>query len=328
MTPPIEDTRLVRFEHVSKKYGSAFALRDVSFEIRAGEIVGLLGPNGAGKTTTLRILSGFFSPSQGKVWIKGTDLFKYPQKAKKSIGYLPEAVSLYPDMKVAEFLDYVAKLKGVPRRGLKEHMAAKMALCGLTEVGHRLIGRLSKGYRQRVGIAQALLGDPQILILDEPTSGLDPKQITEIRTLIKLLGKERAVILSTHILSEVSIVCDKVIMINQGKVLVRGGVQELESCLKDRQEISVRVKGRGHRGAAVELLRSIPEVEALRVREEPGDELWFVFEVAQEEDLRARITKLFVQRDIPLVEIHRIQLTLEDIFLHLLQAGRFARPTL
>lgn len=326
MATMTDSSSIVRFEHVSKKYGSFRALDDVSFEINTGEIVGFLGPNGAGKTTTMRILSGFFAPSRGKVWIRGIDLFRNPHKAKRSLGYLPEAVRLYTDMRVGEFLHYVAKLKDVPGPGRKAHVQEKMALCGLAEVGHRLIGRLSKGYRQRVGIAQALLGDPEVLILDEPTSGLDPKQIAEIRTLIKMLGKERAVILSTHILPEVPMVCDRVVMINQGKILAQGTVKELESCLKDRQEISVRVKGRGHREAAIELLKGIPEVEALRVREDPGEELRFIFEIAQDEDLRAQIAKLFVQRNIPLVEILKVQLTLEDIFLHLLREGRFARP--
>ncbi len=316
---------VVRFEHVSKKYGSVRALDDVSFEINAGEIVGFLGPNGAGKTTTMRILAGFFAPSRGKVWIRGIDLFRHPQKAKRSLGYLPEAVRLYPDMRVAEFLRYVARLKDVPRKSRNIHVQGKMALCGLTDVGHRLIGRLSKGYRQRVGIAQALLGDPDVLILDEPTSGLDPKQIAEIRALIRTLGKERAVILSTHILPEVSMVCSRVVMINQGKIFASGTVKELESCLKDRQEISVRVKGRVYRQGAIDLLKGLPGIEALRMREEPGEELWFIFEIAREEDPRAQITQLFVQQNIPLVEIQRVKLTLEDIFLHLLQEGRFAR---
>ena len=321
-----DPSSVVRFEHVSKKYGSILALEDVSFEINEGEIVGFLGPNGAGKTTAMRILSGFFAPSRGKVWIHGIDLFKHPKKAKKFLGYLPESVRLYSDMRVTEFLHYVAKLKGIAAADRNIHVQGKMALCGLAEVGHRLIGRLSKGYRQRVGIAQALLGDPDVLILDEPTSGLDPKQITEIRGLIRALGKERAMILSTHILPEVSMVCNRVVMINQGRILASGTVKELESCLKDRQEISVRVKGRIHQEIAMHLLKGFPGIEALRMREEVGDEICFVFETAQDEDLRAQITQLFVQKNIPLVEIQRVKLTLEDIFLHLLKEGKFVRP--
>ena len=324
MVKETNPSNVVRFEHVSKKYGSFRALDDVSLEIDEGEIVGFLGPNGAGKTTAMRILAGFFAPSGGKVWIRGIDLSKEPQKAKKSLGYLPEAVKLYPDMRVSEFLHYVAKLKDVPPAGRRAHVQEKMVLCGLTDVGHRLIGRLSKGYRQRVGIAQALIGDPHVLILDEPTSGLDPKQIADIRGLIRTLGKDRAVILSTHILPEVSMVCSRVVMINQGKVLASGTVKELESCLKDRREISVRVKGKDHRQAAIKLLQGLPGNEALRMKEEPGEEMRFVFETTQDEDLRARITQLFVQQNIPLVEIQRVELTLEDIFLHLLHEGRFA----
>lgn len=318
---------IVRFDRVSKKYGSFLALDEVSFGLNEGEIVGLLGPNGAGKTTTMRILAGFFSPTRGKVWIEGTDFFKDPKKAKKMLGYLPEAVKLYPDMRVEEFLHYVAKLKGISSKNRKQHIQGKMSLCGLMDVGHRLIGRLSKGYRQRVGIAQALLGDPRVLILDEPTSGLDPQQIVEIRTLIRALGKERALILSTHILPEVSMLCDRVIMINKGKILASGTVNALESCLRDRQEIFVRVKGRGYQDAAMRLLKGVPGIEALRVSDEAGDEVCFVFETAQKDDLRAPIAKLFVEQNIPLVEIRRVQLSLEDIFLHLLREGKLPEET-
>lgn len=309
---------LVRIEEISKRYGNFQALHNVSFEIKLGEIVGFLGPNGAGKTTTMRILSGFFPPSSGRVWVNGVELFKHPQTAKQWIGYLPESVSLYPDMKVAEYLRFVAKLKGVSRKGLTTYLEGKMATCGLTEVGHRLIGRLSKGYRQRVGIAQALIGDPKLLILDEPTTGLDPKQIAEIRDLIRKLGKERGVILSTHILSEVSMLCHRVVMINRGQIIASGTVQELGACLKDREGIRVIIKEKKHENLAVKLLKTFPGVENLQISETPEDEICFSFETTQE-DLRSRIAKDFVENGISVAEIQRVQFSLEEIFLHLIK---------
>ncbi|HNX69152.1 MAG TPA: ATP-binding cassette domain-containing protein [Candidatus Omnitrophota bacterium] len=313
---------LVRFENVSKKYGRILALNDVSFEIKEGEIIGFLGPNGAGKTTAMRILSGFFPPTQGRVRIKGADFFKHPKKAKRFLGYLPESVNLYPDMKVCEYLKFVAKLKGVRRRDFNVHVRGKMELCGLGQVGHRLIGRLSKGYRQRVGIAQALIGDPALLILDEPTTGLDPKQITEIRELIRALGHNRGIILSTHILPEVSMLCHRVMMINQGRIIASGTVRELESCLKDRDGVHVVIQSKQYEEAALRLLRALPGVEGLKSCEAARGEIDLSFETSYAEDLRPRITKLFVEHGIPVVEIQRVKLALEEIFLHLLKEGK------
>ncbi len=204
--PPVR----IRVENISKRFGKFQAIDQVSFELRQGEVLGFLGPNGAGKTTTMRILTGFFPPSEGKVWISGSELFADPKKAKKNIGYLPESVQLYSDMKIEEFLGFVADLKSVKKKTRREHLENIMSRCGLWESRRKLIKHLSKGFRQRVGIAQALVGDPEILVLDEPTSGLDPKQIIEIRALIRELGRERSLILSTHILPEVSMVCDRV----------------------------------------------------------------------------------------------------------------------
>lgn len=328
MNNPQSSPAFVRFENVSKKYGNTSALMDISFEIQEGEIVGFLGPNGAGKTTAMRILSGFFPPTSGRVWIKGLDLFKRPQKAKRFLGYLPESVNLYPDMRVFEFLKLAAQLKGIPSRTIKAHLQGKMALCGLVDMGRRLIGRLSKGYRQRVGIAQALIGDPPVLILDEPTTGLDPEQIAEIRALIRILGRDRAVILSTHILPEVSMVCSRVIMIERGHVIASGTVKELSSCLKARDGILVTVKDTKYRDASIRVLQSVPGVENLRVSENAEGEIHLEFETTQEEDLRPRISELFVKNQIPLAEIQRVKLTLEDIFLRILRKGRSAEGAL
>ena len=317
-----DPSSLIQFENVSKKYGAFHALRNVSFEIKEGEIVGFLGPNGAGKTTAMRILSGFFPPTSGRVFVRGVDMFKHPHEAKRAIGYLPETVSLYPDMKVIEYLQFVARLKGVSAHELRGHILNKMSFCGLLDSGHRLIGRLSKGYRQRVGIAQALVGDPPALILDEPTTGLDPTQIKEIRELIRALGQNRAVILSTHILPEVSMLCNRVMMINQGQILASGTVPELATCLKDREAIHIRILDKKDQNLALKILGSIPGVEALKTEEEVRGEIFISFETSPDLDLRPRIMKLFVEQGISLAEIQRQQLTLEDIFLGLLKNGK------
>ncbi len=318
---------LVRFESVTKRYGNKFAVENLSFEIAQGEVIGFLGPNGAGKTTAMRILAGYFSPTSGRVILDGMDLFREPQRAKRHVGYLPEVVRLYPDMRVREYLRYVAELKGIRPKDIPMEMEEKISLCGLTDVERRLIGRLSKGFRQRVGLAQALIGDPPVLVLDEPTTGLDPKQISEIRALIRDLGKRRAVILSTHILPEVSMICNRVIMIHQGKVLASGTVRELESCLKDREAIFVTVPGAQYQETAEEILSKISGVENVRVVERHENEIQFCLETAQDEDLRPEITKFFVESKIPVLEIRRDQLTLEEIFLKLLKDGWFQQRT-
>ena len=316
---------LIKFEHVSKKYGAFHALRDVSFELKEGEIVGFLGPNGAGKTTAMRILSGFFPPTSGRVFIQGREMAKHPRQAKQAIGYLPETVSLYPDMRVLEYLTFVAKLKGVPSHELAGHVRGKMSFCGLLEVGHRLIGRLSKGYRQRVGLAQALMADPPVLILDEPTTGLDPTQIKEIRELIRALGQNRAVILSTHILPEVSMLCSRVMMIGQGEILASGTVKELASYLQDREGVHIKIRDKKDQSRALAILRALPGIEALKVSEEVRGDTMISFETLPGQDLRHQITKLFVEQEISLLEIQQLQLSLEDIFLGLLKEGKLGR---
>jgi ABC-2 type transport system ATP-binding protein len=320
-----DSASLIKFEGVSKKYGSYHALRDVSFDVKEGEIVGFLGPNGAGKTTAMRILSGFFPPTSGRVFVRGVDISKHPRKAKEAIGYLPETVSLYPDMRVIEYLKFVAKLKGVPAHELRGHVRSKMSFCGLLDHGHRLIGRLSKGYRQRVGLAQALMADPSVLVLDEPTTGLDPTQIKEIRELIRALGQNRAVIFSTHILPEISMLCSRVMMINQGQILASGTVPELASCLKDREAIHIKIKDKKDEPRALKILGEITGIEALKVAQDIRGETFISFETSPDQDLRPRIMKLFVEQGVSLAEIQRVQLTLEDIFLGLLKDGKSGR---
>jgi ABC-2 type transport system ATP-binding protein len=273
----------------------------------------------------MRILSGFFPPTSGRVFVQGVDMFKHPHKAKRAIGYLPETVSLYPDMRVIEYLKFVAKLKGVPVHELRGHVRSKMSFCGLLDCGHRLIGRLSKGFRQRVGLAQALMADPSVLVLDEPTTGLDPTQIKEIRELIRALGQSRAVIFSTHILPEISMLCSRVMMINQGQILASGTVPELASCLKDREAIHITIKDQKDQDRALKILEGIPGIEALKVAQDIRGETFISFETSPEHDLRPRIMKLFVEKGVSLAEIQRLQLTLEDIFLGLLKDGKSGR---
>ncbi|MDP3976363.1 MAG: ATP-binding cassette domain-containing protein, partial [bacterium] len=218
---------MITVEKLRKSYGSFVAVDDISFEIKKGEIVGLLGPNGAGKTTTMRMLTCFFPASSGSITINGADAFEESLKVKQSIGYLPENAPLYGDMKVEEYLDYVADIRQIPSGRKKSRIHQVVEQVGLLPRLQQEIGHLSKGYRQRVGLAQAMLHDPEILILDEPTSGLDPNQIIEIRSLIKEIGKQKTIILSTHILSEAEATCDRVLIISNGKIVASGTAEEL-----------------------------------------------------------------------------------------------------
>lgn len=315
----VETTReiAVRVENISKRFGRFQALKEVSFDLYKGEVLGFLGPNGAGKTTTMRILTGFFPPTHGKVWIGEDELQKNPHATKRKMGYLPESVSIYPEMKVLEFMQFVAKLKSVSRSHLKTHLEEKLERCGLWDVRGRLIGTLSKGYKQRVGIAQALIGDPEVIILDEPTNGLDPKQIIEIRGLIRELGQDRTLILSTHILPEVSMVCSRVLIMNHGRIVATGTSEELEAGLQKASEIYILIGSASHKKAALTLLEKIQGVEKVNVLEEKADQVGISLTVAQsrKEDVRPEISRLFVQHQIPLLEIRSGRLSLEEIFM-------------
>lgn len=305
----------VRAEKISKDFGGLRALDQVSFEVRQGEVLGLLGPNGAGKTTAMRILTGFFPPTEGKVWIENRELFKEPEEAKRRIGYLPESVSLYPDMKVLEFLKFVANVKGVKRKEQRLHLEDKLTRCGLWEVRNRIVGELSRGFKQRVGLAQALVGDPAILVLDEPTGGLDPKQIIEIRGLIRELVKDRTLVLCTHILPEVSMVCDRVLILNQGRVVASGTTDQLEAGVKERHEVFILMGHRHRKDEALVLIQELPGVIRVTGIEEKNDQVAISIEVSKARDLRPDISRLFVQHQIPLLEIRSGKLSLEDIFL-------------
>ena len=263
-TAPPDAPVLVKFENVTKSFGAFRAIDQVSLEIRQGDIVGLLGPNGAGKTTAMRVLAGYFAPTSGKVWISGSNMAADPEKAKKRVGYLPETVHLYGDMTVLEFLDFAAKVKGIRASERSKRVEETLYLCGIWDVRQRLIGQLSKGYKQRVGFAQALVGDPEVLILDEPTTGLDPEQIHKIRMLIRELGKTRTILISTHILPEVSMVCDRVLIMNEGRLVADGTVDELAAGLVERQEILLTT-GENSDSEILKLLEGVAHIEQTQV---------------------------------------------------------------
>ena len=314
---PPEAPILVKMESVTKAFGAFRALDQVSLEIRQGDIVGLLGPNGAGKTTALRVLSGYFPPTSGKVWICGQDLAGHPEKVKKRIGYLPETVHLYGDMSVLEFLDFSAKIKSVPPGQRKKRVEDTLYQCGLWDVRRRLISQLSKGYKQRVGFAQALVGDPDVLVLDEPTTGLDPEQIHKIRMLIRELGQTRTILISTHILPEVSMVCDRVLIMSEGRVLADGSVEELEAGLVERQEVILTIGETDTSGETAHWLEQILGIEQVQIQERKAGKMKYKLIVAPGMEIGPAITRLFVEKNIPLYELRTSRLSLEDIFLRL-----------
>ena len=233
---------MIQVENVTKKYGSFVAVNNINFEIEEGEIVGFLGPNGAGKSTTMNMITGFIEPTSGRIIVDGYDISKKPRKAKRQIGYMPEGVPLYSDLTVKEFVTYMAELKGIPSKEKKEKVKKVLDATGLAEVSNKLTKNLSRGYKQRVSMAGALVGDPKVIILDEPTVGLDPKQVTEIRALIKELGKEHTVILSSHILSEVSQICNRVIIINKGEIVAIDTPENLENKVVNENSVYVTVE--------------------------------------------------------------------------------------
>ncbi len=315
---------MVSVQNVSKDYGRRRALHEISFEVLKGEILGLLGPNGAGKTTLLRILTGFFPPTFGRVTLGDIDLAKQPKKLKRRIGYLPERVAIYPDLRVEEFLKFVAGIKGVPRKSRNKEIEEKMEQCGILTVRKRLVGHLSKGYLQRVGLAQALIADPDVLILDEPTNGLDPKQIIEIRELIRNLGRKRTLILSTHILPEVSKLCERVLILNQGRIVAQGRPEDLERGVAERQEILVRV---GEGGDSLErTLATIPGIQNLEKHAEEASVTVYVLQTLLHEDLRPEISRRIVRSGVPLLELSTKRLSLEDVFLKLVLSEEMTEP--
>ena len=304
---------MIQVEHLSKEYGGNPALVDVSFTVSDGKIYGLLGPNGAGKTTTMNIMTGCLAPTSGSVSIDGHDIFDEPVAAKRLLGYLPEQPPLYQDMTPQEFLLFVAKLRNVPRGERKAQIDRVIAVTKIDDMRHRLIKNLSKGYKQRVGIAQALLGDPKVIILDEPTVGLDPKQIIEIRDLIRELGERHTVILSSHILSEVQAVCDHILIINKGRLVASDTPENLEKLFAGVSTLKLTV--RAPREAIEEALSGVPRIAGTQIGGGENGELLVTLTADGDADLREDLFRAFSQKGLPILGMTTARASLEDIFL-------------
>jgi len=307
---------LIRAENLTKRYGQHVAIDSLSFNIERGEILGFLGPNGAGKSTTMNILTGYLSATEGNVIVDGLDILEHPEEVKKKIGYLPEQPPIYPDMTVDEYLKFVCDIKKVPRDKKKASMERILELVGIGEVQHRLIKNLSKGYKQRVGLAQALIGNPEILILDEPTVGLDPKQIIEIRNLIKSLREQHTIILSSHILPEVSAVCQRVLILNRGKIAASDTTDNLSRRLLGANLLALKVEG--PEAVVRETLSSVPDITKIETHpsQEPGV-VEVLVEAERDKDIRRDIFQALKDTDLPILLMRPQDLTLEDIFLQL-----------
>lgn len=307
---------MIQVENISKKYGEHTAVENLSFTVEKGQIYGFLGPNGAGKSTTMNIMTGYIAAGSGTVKINGFDILTEPEKAKKCIGYLPEIPPLYTDMTVYEYLMFVAELKKVPRIERMEHVEEIIERTQLEDAGGRLIRNLSKGYKQRVGLAQALIGYPEVLILDEPMVGLDPKQILEIRDLIKELSKEHTIILSSHILAEVSAVCDHIMIISKGKLVASGSPEELQEMMHTKTELEVVLLCEEEQAEAV--LRDIRQIEDYTI--EPAQEegsIKVCLNVSDNADIRKELSVTLAGAGIPILSMKRLEKSLEDIFLEL-----------
>ena len=316
---------MVKVENLVKRYGSNYALNDISFEIGEGEIVGLLGPNGAGKSTTMNILTGYLSCTSGAAYINGVNILEDPIEAKKHIGFLPEQPPVYPEMTVTEFLDFVYELKRctLPK---EEHLAEIIEVVKLGDVKHRLIRNLSKGYKQRVGIATALVGDPKIVIFDEPTVGLDPKQIIEVRNLIRTLGKRHTVILSTHILAEVQAVCERVIIINKGKIIADERTDNIVKTIEGGYSLSVKIAGPEREvEQALSRVSGIRKVRATGERD--SDAYTFIIESDKGTDVRRSLFALCATKNWAIFGLGPVGTDLESVFIKLIDRGEVQEIT-
>jgi len=306
---------VIEVQHVTKHYGRVTAVDDVSFRVERGEILGFLGPNGAGKTTTMRILTGYMPPTQGKALVAGFDVLEQPLEAKRRTGYLPESPPLYPEMTVRQYLGFVAKLKGVAAAERKKRVAWAMERTRVADVADRHCGKLSKGYRQRVGLAQAIMHNPDVLILDEPTAGLDPKQILETRDLIKGLAGEHTVILSTHILPEVAQTCQRVVIINKGRVVAVDTPDNLTARLKGAETMYLQVDAGGADAAAA--LRQVPGVIRVQAADTRNGVAGYEVESERGRDVRRQLAGAVVGQGWGLLELRPLRMSLEEIFLQL-----------
>ena len=313
---------MIEAHDLTRKFGDFTAVAGVSFSLQEGEIVGILGPNGAGKTTTIRMLTGFLPPSSGRVTLGGRDLFSGTPDAvavRRDLGYLPESVALYPEMRVEEYLSYRARLEGMDRTALRRRLGEALERCLLSDVRRQVIGTLSKGYRQRVGLAGAILHDPKVLVLDEPTVGLDPKQIVAIRELIRELGRKHTLLLSTHILPEVELLCGRVLIFDRGRIVAEGSPDQLRERLQGQVAVTVEFESAGD--GMAEALAQIDGVRGVRPDadrpDRPDRPGRFVVEAAPGADPRAAIFRLAVERSWTLVELASARVSLEDVFVRL-----------
>lgn len=307
---------MIEVRNLTKRYGERVAVNDISFSVKKGEILGFLGQNGAGKTTTMKILTGFMAPSAGSASIAGFDVLDNPIEVKKRIGYLPEVPPLYPELLVSEYLGFVADLRGVPRSQKKSKIDRVVERCQLGDVRHRLIANLSKGYRQRVGIAQALIHDPEVVILDEPTIGLDPKQVSEARNLIKSMRTERTLVYSTHILSEVAATCDRIIVIDKGKIVAQESINDLEAGNFTKLEVVVRELS----DSMIQSLKNIRGVRNVQASENGINRL--IIESEASDALMAEISKSIVNQNAGLLRMTPMKHSLEDYYLELIGGKR------
>ncbi|MFO7635777.1 MAG: ATP-binding cassette domain-containing protein [Clostridia bacterium] len=312
---------MIEIIDLTKKYGQIVAVNNISFNVKKGEILGFLGPNGAGKSTTMNIITGYLPSTAGTVKVDGYDIMLEPEEVKKRIGYLPEAPPVYRDMTVMEYLSFVSNLKKVPSKKQKGQLADIMELVGITDHRKRLIGNLSKGYRQRVGLAQSLVGNPEVLILDEPTVGLDPKQIIEIRRVIKALAKERTIILSTHILPEVSAICERVVIINKGVIAAEDTPERLSANIGKLAKLNATIMG--ERQNVIEKIREIGEVTYVEAATQVDENIYkYIIEAKTYSDIREQLFYKMAENKSPIIDFRPATMSLEDIFISIVTKGQ------
>ena len=310
---------MIQVEDITKRYGVITAVDKINFEIEEGEVVGFLGPNGAGKSTTMNMITGFIESTSGRILVNGYDISKKPKKAKREIGYMPEGVPLYADLTAREFVTYMAELKGVKRKERKAMVQKALEDTGLVEVQNQLTRNLSRGYKQRVSLAGALVSNPKVIILDEPTVGLDPKQVTEIRALIKKLGKDHTVILSSHILSEVSQICNRVIIINKGKIVAIDTPENLENKVVKDNSVYVTVEDIENKMNSIkEKLKNVQEIKLVKENEDKTKK--YIITAEEDVDLRKHIFETFAKEGITIFEMKKVDATLEDAFMQLISS--------
>jgi len=305
---------MIDVKDLVKFYGDFKAVDSINFEVKKGEILGFLGPNGAGKTTTMKIITGYMFPTSGNITVDGFSVLTDSLEVRKKIGYLPESSPLYLDMGIIDYLDFVADIRKIPSNQKMKSIKRMIELCGLKDVITKNIGELSKGYRQRVGLAQALIHNPEVLILDEPTTGLDPNQIVEIRNLIKEIGKHKTVILSTHILPEVEATCDRVMIINRGKIIVDGTTEEIQDSFKGKQEIIIEILTHDSKESVEQKFNILPEINEIKLDKISENKLKYKLFSNEKVDLREKIFDIAVSNQWKLLTLNKTESSLEDIF--------------